>query len=281
MEKKQTYILPDLKDRFYSFELKAGEVFAWNDYNQVNHLVFLLTGETEVIYGSLYPRRVSGGNMLFLTPMSNCVCKALAPVKMIIVGMDRITHSCDKFFFQNLSPIYSLIKYEFRELEIRIPMDSFLDLIYCYLKENISVNDLFPSKIRELFILFRAYYSSEEVAMLFYPLLGKNMEFRKMVADNYLRVKNAKEYADLCGYSLGVFQRKFKDVFGETVYQWMQRQKAEQIKHMLMTTDISLKELAEKLDFASPAHLNKFCKIWFEMTPTEVRQTFILKKKLR
>ena len=49
------------------------------------------------------------------------------------------------------------------------------------------------------------------------------MEFKKLVVDYYLHVKSAGEFAELCGYSQGVFQKKFKDVFGETVYQWMQR----------------------------------------------------------
>ena len=48
-----------------------------------------------------------------------------------------------------------------------------------------------------------------------------------------------------------MFQKKFKDVFGETVYQWMQRQKAEYIKHRLMTSEVNLKELADELNFAS------------------------------
>ena len=78
-----------------------------------------------------------------------------------------------------------------------------------------------------------------------------------------------------------MFQKNFKDVFGETVYQWMQRQKAEYIKHRLMTSEVNLKELADELSFASSVHLNMFCKIWFGMTPSEVRQTFILKKNLR
>lgn len=281
MDKQKTNMLPDLKNQFYSFELVSGGALGSKEVNKINHLVFLLEGDIEVSYGDLCPRIISARNMLFLTPLSNYTCKAVTPVKIIIVGLDKIRHSCDKYLFQNLAPIYSLIKYEFRELEIREPLFAYLKLIQQYQEMNISAPELFLNKIKELFILFRAYYSMEEIAMLFYPLLGKNMEFKNMVTDNYPFVKNASEYAELCGFSLGVFQRKFKDVFGETVYQWMQRQKAEQIKHKLMTTDISLKELADELGFASPAHLNKFCKIWFEMTPTEVRQTFMLKKKLR
>ena len=34
-------------------------------------------------------------------------------------GVRHFEHSCDKYIFQNLTPFFSLIKYEFRELEIR------------------------------------------------------------------------------------------------------------------------------------------------------------------
>ena len=94
--------------------------------------------------------------------------------------------------------------------------------------------------------------------MLFYPLLGKIWSSKKLVVDYYLHVKSAGEFAELCGYSQSKFQKKFKDVFGETVYQWMQRQKAEYIKHRLMTSEVNLKELADELNFASSVHLNKF-----------------------
>lgn len=271
----------EVRNNFYSKSRKAGEEFQTSDYGDKNHLLFLLSGEMKVNYGNLYPRNIQSGNMLLLTPLSNYICHTLTPVEMIVLEFDTLAGGCDKFIFQFLSPIYTLIKYEFQELEIREPLKKYLSLIQSYLKVDSLSTALCQEKMKELFILLRAYYDTEEFVRLFYPLLGKNMEFRKMITDNYLRVKNASEYADLCGYSLGAFQRKFKDVFGETVYQWMQKQKAEQIKHRLMATEVSLKELSEDFDFASPAHLNKFCKIWFGMTPTELRQTYLLRKKLR
>lgn len=280
MQKKEN-IRIDLKSRFEYLELEEGIAFEAKELGKYNHIFFILSGEMKVIYGDMYPRSISGGTMILLTPISNCVCRVVTPVRGVMLGFDQLINHCDHFIFQSLTPIYSLLKYEFKELEIRPPVDQYLNFLIDCIQDRVSASDWFPLKMRELFILLRAYYNIEELAMFFYPLLGKNIEFKRMVTDNYLRVKNASEYAELCGYSLGVFQRKFKDVFGETVYQWMQRQKAEQIKHYLMTTDINLKDLAEELDFASPAHLNKFCKVWFGMTPSEVRQTFMLKKKLR
>lgn len=271
----------EVRNIFYSKSRKAGEEFQTSDYGEKNHLLFLLSGEMKVNYGNLYPRIIQSGNMLLLTPLSNYICHTLTPIEMIVLKFDTLAGGCDKFIFQFLSPIYTLIKYEFQELDIREPLKKYLSLIQSYLEAGSLSPALCQEKMKELFILLRAYYDTEEFVRLFYPLLGKNMEFRKMITENYLRVKNASEYAELCGYSLGAFQRKFKDVFGETVYQWMQKQKAEQIKHRLMATEASLKELSEDFDFASPAHLNKFCKVWFGMTPTELRQTYLLRKKLK
>lgn len=270
----------DLRDHFCFVEIDAGVEIQRKEYDHSNHLIFILDGEVNMTYGGLRPQIVRGGAMIFLTPLANCVCQTLSPVHIMVFGIDNLNPSCDRFLFQNLTAMFSLLKYEFKELEIRPPLEAYLKLLQEYVRQKTMSAELFMLKLRELNILFRAYYSAEELAMFFYPLLGKNIEFRKMVTDFYPRVRNANDYASLCGYSFSVFQRKFKEVFGETVYQWMQRQKAEQIKHILMTTDISLKELTEELHFASPAHLNKFCKVWFGMTPTEVRTTFLLKKNL-
>lgn len=269
------------KDNFIYREFAEGEELQQDVFKESNHLIFLLSGKLEVVYGSLQPKAMMAGNMVLLTPLSNCACKAIFPAQALILKFEGLRHSCDKYIFQNLSPVFTLLKYEFQELDIRAPLLKHLELIVYYLKNSLLSEEMTWEKIRELFILLRVYYDIEEMVMLFYPLLGKNMEFREMVMENFPKVKNAGEYADLCGYSPGVFQRKFKDVFGETVYQWMQKQKAEQIKHRLMTTDISLKELADEFDFASPAHLNKFSKIQFGMTPSELRQTYLLKKNLK
>lgn len=264
---------------FRLVELEPGKKLLEKNFDENNHLLFMLSGELEVVYGSLKPRLVHGGQMILLSSLSNCICKTLSYSKFILLEFKYMTSGCDKYIFQNLIPIFTLIKYEFQVLDIREPLNLFLESIQVYLDKGGS-NELFVEKQRELTILLRAFYDLEELTMLFYPLLGKNMEFKRLVMDNFSKVRNAAEYAELCGFSLGVFQRKFKEVFGETVYQWMQQQKAEQIKHRLMVSDVNPKVLAEEFDFASPAHLNKFCKIWFGMTPSELRQTYLLKKNL-
>lgn len=268
-------------DNLQYIEVEGEEILLKDEFYKNNYLLFLISGEIEVVYGNLKPRVISEGNMLLLDLLSGYVCKTRQFSEILLLKFSGLMPACDKFVFQSLAPIFTLIKYEFQELEIRPPLKLFLNLLLEYDRLRILNSELISEKLNELIILLRAYYDSEELTMLFYPLLGKNMEFKKMITDNYPKVHSATEYAEICGYSQGVFQRKFKEVFGETVYQWMQRQKAEQIKHRLMVTDVNPKLLAEEFDFASPAHLNKFCKIWFGMTPSELRQTYLLRKNLK
>lgn len=262
-------------------EATAGDIILQKEFDKNNFLVFLLGGEAEIFYGNLKPKIMKEGNVILLASLSNYVCKAHSSCRVLLLEIRESIPRCDKSVFQQLFAIFSLIKYDFQEIEIRPPLKLFLDLLSVYFEQRMMNEELLALKMEELMVLFRCYYNPEELTMLFYPLLGKNMEFRKMVTDHYAEVRNAKEYATICGYSQGVFQRKFKEVFGETVYRWMQRQKAEQIKHRLMVTDVNPKLLAEEFDFTSPAHLNKFCKIWFGMTPSELRQTYLLKKSMK
>lgn len=271
----------DLKKRFSYVELDAGQEVEREDFRECHYILFFLSGKVEVIYCGSRPRLIEGGSMIFLGRLVDCELKVLEPVRIVSLAFDDLANACDKITLQNLVPISSLLKYEFDKLEIRPPLNNFLDLILMYLEDKIPGLYLWREKQKELFILLRTYYTSEELAMFFYPLVGKNIDFKKMVFDSYMTVGSIKEFADKSGYSPVVFQRRFKEVFGETVYQWMQRQKAEHIKHRLMTEDVNLKELVDEFEFASAAHLNKFCKIWFGMSPSELRETLLLKRNLK
>ena len=99
------YIKSDLKNKFSYFNFEKDTVFQRNKTDKNNNLVFILHGEMEVIYGDLYPKLISEGNMIFLTPLSQCVCKVVSTVELIILGLDTLNHSCDKYIFQNLTII--------------------------------------------------------------------------------------------------------------------------------------------------------------------------------
>lgn len=75
--------------------------------------------------------------------------------------------------------------------------------------------------------------------------------------------------------SASTFNRKFKAEFNDSAYQWLLKQKAEQIKMRLMNESTTLSDIIREFGFHSHSHLQKYCKTHFNMNPSE------LKKRLR
>ena len=145
----------DLKKRFCYVELEAGKELERKDFKENHYILFFLSGKVEIIYSGSRPLVVEGGNMVFLGRLADCVIKALEPVRMVLLTFDDLANACDKIALQNLVPISSLLKYEFDKLEIRFPLNEFLNLILIYLQDKISSVYLWTEKQKELFILLR------------------------------------------------------------------------------------------------------------------------------
>lgn len=278
-----TYYMKDGSDRkkgsmFKYFEFPAKEVLEKDSFEKCNYLIFNLEGEIKYIYNGSIHRELHTGEIMFLGIQANCMLTLETEAKLLILGFDELYSLCDKFTFQALSPIQSMLKYEFDTLDIRYPMDDFLKLQIEYISNHRFDSYLFDDKLKELFIIFRAYYSKEELFMFFYPIIAKSMDFKNMVLANYRNDMRLEELAEVCLMSKRAFQRHFKEIFGETCEQWILREKSKQVRYYLSVTDCSFKEIIDKLGFDSSVHLNKFCKTWFGMSPTDLKKTLNIQK---
>lgn len=82
------------------------------------------------------------------------------------------------------------------------------------------------------------------------------------------------EIADVSGYSLSHFKYIFKEYLGITPAEYISLQKINQAEKELLSTDISITELAHKLSFSSS---NYFCSVFKKVlghTPSEYRKLF-------
>lgn len=249
---------------------------------RVNCLLFNLSGNMEYHYGECCGTRPFPENsMLFLSAHSNCMLTAKTDANLLVMGFGELYNLCDKFTFQSLTPIQELLKYELEPLDVREPLNSFLSLMERYLDDGFEVKNLFKEKLKELFIIFRAYYSKEELVMFFSPLVAKSMDFKVMALTSFAYNITLDEWAEACHYNKRAFQRYFREVFGVAPEQWVAMEKAKQIRYYLSVTGISLKEITEKLCFDSAVHLNKFCQTWFGMSPTDLKKTLILQEYIK
>ena len=165
------------------------------------------------------------------------------------------------------------LKYQFNTLEMVTPMLDFVKSVLFYLDHKIYCDYLQESKAVEIFIIYRFFYTSKELAHFFYPVLYKDLSFDTLVRTSFNKAKTVQELASLCGYSLSKFKGVFVRHFGIPPYQWMQQQKISKIKASLLDKTIPIKTIAYEYGFVDQSHLNAFCKKYLNATPLQIRNS--------
>jgi AraC-like DNA-binding protein len=103
---------------------------------------------------------------------------------------------------------------------------------------------------------------NEIVMVKLIPHTSKLKRFEDKVLANYGSVRNITELATLCGYDcVRTFTRHFKKCFKQTPYQWLLERKMEEIHSMVLSSDLTITEIARMYEFKSVSHLvNVFSK---------------------
>lgn len=78
--------------------------------------------------------------------------------------------------------------------------------------------------------------------------------------------------ADYAGVSKYHFSRVFKDVTSLTINQYINNLRCKQARQLLLTTELSVSEIAEQTGFRSVSYFTKAYKRLFSQTPTESRK---------
>ncbi|MEG0559328.1 MAG: AraC family transcriptional regulator [Muribaculaceae bacterium] len=263
----------DVRVGFICPDLAKGTFFTKQSRPE-NHIIFILSGSASISCNEFRNRIFNAGDIVFLPKMADCEGEVLEDSRLVVLVYSNHVSLCEKMNMQDLHSYCKDIEYDFQSITIREPMTTFLNLLRSYLQAGMSCAHLHEIKQRELFMIFRGYYAKEEVAKLFYPILGKEMDFRNTVMEHYLSAKSAAELAKRCGYSINVFAVKFKAEFDETPYSWMQKQISRHVKGKLLQNEIPLKNIADEYHFSSLEHLIKFCKANLGGTPSQIRQEF-------
>ncbi len=115
--------------------------------------------------------------------------------------------------------------------------------------------------------------SEKEIVLVkLIPHSSKSKKFEDKVLKNYMSTRNVSQLSDLCNYTcVRTFTRHFKKVFGQTPYQWMLDRKMEEIRSLVLNSDISITEIAEMYEFKSVSHLVNLYSKRFGNSPLKSR----------
>lgn len=240
--------------------------------NAGSTLLFLLDGEIEFTNASVRKRILQKNEIALIPEGSSYSTEVKKPSHVIACSFGNDIKLGSRIHLESLSEYKKDITYSYNTLPFQGEVKTFLILLNEYLENGVGHKPLQELKLEELFILFRAYYTKEQLAAFFYPILSRDTDFNHFVLSNYRKVANVEEFARLAHVSLSAFNRKFKKHFNEPAYQWMLRRKTEGVLDDIQGTDKSFLTISLDWNFSSQAHLTKFIKQQCGLSPSQIRE---------
>jgi AraC-like DNA-binding protein len=93
----------------------------------------------------------------------------------------------------------------------------------------------------------------------------------KLVSQHFLSIRKVAEYSDMLHISPDHLNRAIKACSDKTAHDLIDEMLLMEAKFYLLHTQLSISEIAYKLEFADPPHFNKFFKKLCNQTPLEFR----------
>lgn len=268
------HYVSDYRCSFRYREDSAGTVLTYE--NEPLHMfVFVLHGKMKIDCNEFRGMRYNAGQVAFIPKRAAVRCEVTEDSGAIFFMMDTVRNVCDKFNLHSYWPLCREITYDFEPVDIRPQLQTFLETMRYYLNEGINCEHYHEIKQQELFLVLRWFYPRKELAKLLYPIIGNSLDFKALVLENYLRVENVAQLAELSHMGRSKFDTVFKEEFGMPARQWMLRQIAKHVKHHLSEPGVTISDVMLKFNFNSPTHFTRFCKQQFDCTPTELMDKLV------
>ena len=270
----------DFTTGFHYIELKAG-TYEISRLLEQNAILFIIDGSCSFSYNQYINRIFFAGDMLFFPKSAMVTGLVLKDIKFVYMTYDTPESICDRLFISNLKSKIENLDYDFRPMKINYPIGIFINSLVYLITNGVNCTQLHEIKQQELFLIIRIFYSREQLAEFFYPIIGQSFNFKNFVLENHNKCRKLAELIELSNLCPNVFMRKFKNEFGISGYQWMLKQMCQKIQHKASQPDITIKEIMNEVGIENPSHFNRICKKHFKLTPKELITLYQSGKKVQ
>lgn len=233
----------------------------------------MLEGEITIRYDSYAPLTVHPGECVMVMPDS-CYCIEVHKPSLClrIFNSEQLAESYHNVLADSGTVMPADVDYEFRALPSPDAVTQFLRSVCTAIEDGKDSPGMHSRWSATLASLIAAYYSPHALASFFRPLMSEDFDFRSLVIEHSLSVKDLPELASLCSMSLSTFKRRFKRTFNAPAHTWIAARKAHFIYGEITGTRKTFVEIAEQFNISSSAYLTAFCKQHFGLTPQEIRR---------
>jgi AraC-like DNA-binding protein len=244
----------------------------------LGRLVILLKGELRFSY-SLYSEVSMRSKQMFFLPVGHEISLfAKEASRLVLIRLDHKIHFCDSFRMEQLTSCIQAINPIGKDLTAPyfLPVKAIFRSILQQVQEVSGAGYncclYFRKKTEELFMMMRFCYTRQQLACFFNEIVHPDSHFAYKVVHNYSRYPTLPRLARFMGLAPSSFDRRFKKIFGQSCYKWMNQRRKQDIYHAITVDNENFKELSIRLGFSSPIVFNDYCKRHFKDTPGKIRQ---------
>ena len=260
---------------FYVLRIRKGEHFS-RDRVCYSLLAFVLEGEVEMSMGVYVKEFACEGQMLVVHKGDNGYAKGLKDAVILLCSFDSSMALCNGLSLGNATEDCKEPTPEERlsqglpRLEIKSMLMTELKLIQHEVESNLLGYRFMEFKRYIIVYMLRTLYNKEELFYMFRCVRSDDFDFRDKVLHFYTCDINAQELCAKMEMSSATFNRRFKRAFGMSCGEWLNSKLQVQVLMDLKTTDLSVKEIAEKYNLTLN-YLADFCKRFLGDVPENLR----------
>ncbi|WP_051477679.1 helix-turn-helix domain-containing protein [Aquimarina pacifica] len=181
-----------------------------------------------------------------------------------------------KEIYKNEIPT-TIIKRTNSEQSIKISSNDlitkFIDSLEFYFENPTLVNnDLLELKVKELLLLLIQTNYIDSVQQLITDLYStKAIKLNEVIALHTFSNLSVQELAKLCNMSLSSFKRAFRNFFNDSPNNYINTQKINKAKELLLVSELSISDIAYETGFNDPQYFTRLFKKRIGLSPTEFR----------
>lgn len=245
-----------------------------------NQVVFFTEGTIRHVLGDCPAFENSEGQFIFLPFGGKLSLEAISDSSVMVFNLDKPVSLCEGYSLEKLYE-QTMEGYPHKTrrynapvgcLYVNEPISHFLESVSMGLRDGIRCRYFVGLKIKELFLMLRAYYPKEQLRDFLNPILSADTAFSESVRANLDKYHTVKQLAASLNITPRAFTAKFKQIFGTTPYSWIKQEKVETVRQQLLAGSKSFKRIAAENGFNTVQQFTNFCKKELGANPSQLRE---------
>lgn len=258
------------KEIFNRIKLLRGDIYPISQFSPFS-ITFVIRGKISYSKDNDSRNAILDDQLAIIIDRPDISISAIEDCEIIICNLVNNLKICPCFVLKTDKHEYTFINYRIEIIEINSLIRTFLSSMDLYLNVPGDCFNYQEIKRLELLFLLKRLYPQTKFSNLLSTEDLQEVDFKTLIINNYSRVKDVKDLANLTYSSMSTFSRKFKINFGLPFNKWKKKQIANDVYKEIKYTKKSFKNIAAENNFASQAHFNRFCKKHYGNTPGELR----------